>query len=95
MKMHTKIKSSQEASKRGRFCNYFFKIAIILYLYIKPSQCIMEVRHGQLTTLCHRFVKKLPYTCRINSREKKKKKSRLLLSVLLEFLQLINKLLVV
>lgn len=25
MKMHTKIKSSQEASKRGRFCNYFLK----------------------------------------------------------------------
>lgn len=54
MKMHTKIKSRQEASKRrGRFCIYIFKLAIILYFHIKNSQYSRAVSHGQPTTLFH------------------------------------------
>lgn len=45
-KMHTEIKSGQEASKRrDRFCIYailFKKIAIILYTYINPPQYIRK-----------------------------------------------------
>lgn len=68
MKMHTNIKAVKKEAKEedGFVIFFFFKLAIILYFYIKTSQYIREVSHGQHITLCHSFVKKLPYLCRNN-----------------------------